>query len=128
MNESINFYVKRWDYNQKAPLINTHTDCQLFSLPLRANDSPEAKGIVFNWTLVLSGNDCEMLYYSSFEYYRIEDKNISDKELWRIVENTHSRSNAELAIRNLAVNLNTGLPPFRAIINDLKEIRSVLNM
>ncbi|MBL7745635.1 MAG: hypothetical protein JNN00_19340 [Chitinophagaceae bacterium] len=130
MITSIHFKVKKWDYNKKAPLTKTHTDCTLMTHPLRSNNEPDGKaaGLTFIWTLVLTGEGLEILYYSSEEFFVIPNRIISDEKLLEIIKQSYGRTSFEVAQRNIKVGLDAGFPRFEKIPIDLPHIRSVLDM
>jgi hypothetical protein len=128
MIKSIHFRVKKWDYNKNAKLVNTKTDSNLATHPLRSNKQKNAEGLAFVWYLTLKANDMEVLYYSSEEYFLIPDRPITDEQLLNIVKQSYDRTSQEVAMRNLNVGLDAGFPPFEKHPIDLKEIKKVLDM
>jgi hypothetical protein len=131
MPKSIDFKVLKWQYNNKIPLINTRTETNLFSYPLRKLSDPSNsnQGIVFKWVLVITANNLEVLYYSTQEMVLIPDKNISNERLKDIVKETYQKASLELIRKNIPAGLNAGFPEFDTIKTmDIKEIKKVLQM
>jgi len=130
MIQSIHFIIKKWDYNKKAPLTNTHTDCTLRLHPLRpvADPTGKAAGLTFIWTLVLTGEGLEILYYSSQESFIIQPPVLIEPELLEITKQSYERSSYEVAMRNLAVGLDAGFPAFETIPMDVKALMNVIDM
>lgn len=130
MVKSIHFKVVKWQYNNKATLVNTRTDVNLLSHPLRKNDAnSKAEGIGFKWILVITANNIEVLYYSTEEMVIITDKNISETDLKDVIKETYRKASLELVARNLVAGLNAGFPDFDTITTiDVKEIKKVLDM
>lgn len=130
MHTSINFQVEKWQYNPKAPLINTHTDLIFRTHPLRSSNPAskgKAEGIGFKWILVLQANGLEVLYYSSMEMVLIPPENRNDEDIKKIAKETYDRSAKEVAFRNLDVGLDAGFPAFELLPGELEGIKEVLN-
>lgn len=128
MITSIHFWVTKWEYNRAAPLTNIHTSCSLTTHPLRSNEGALAAGLCFVWTLVLTGEGSEILYYSSEEFYVISDRKITESQLLDIIYNSYDKSNKEVSMRNLKAGLDAAFPNFESIIINVKQIMKVLEM
>lgn len=130
MIQHLKFERRKWDYNKNRPKTKFHTDCLLTTHPIKSRTNPngKAEGISFKWTLIITAELIECLYYSAEDWYIFTDRNFTDNELWVIIRQSYNRANDDLAPSNIKVGFNAGFPLFDSIPLNLSEIRQVLDM
>jgi hypothetical protein len=113
MIKSIHFKVRKWiDTPYEGELITPRTDTVFGFHPLRSNTSKVAEGLAFIWGLELFSDSKMFLDYESEEFYLIDNKNISNKELSHIVLQSYRRTKEEVSIRNGSAGINATMRPF----------------
>ena|ERR1700694_5362895 len=116
--------VIHWVHNKPKDATQHYSEeSSLHSFPLKQNQTKELMGVMFRWTLrIKTKNEVVLSYIGEQDFLFNGYYPISEEELWKIIDDSHSHYRKEFDSRKRPVGLTYSIAPKQRSDIDLWEI------